>query len=138
MKRLFGLVVVGLLVAAQPPKKDSIEGVWLASSMEMGGMKMPDEQTKDIKLTFTADKVTLNDGRGDQPGSYKLDASKKPATIDITRLEGPEKGTTMKGIYELKGDTLKMAMQHGEGDRPVKFESKPDTTILLIVLKKKK
>ena len=137
MQRLLGLVVVGLLVAAQPAKKDSLEGVWMASSMEMGGQKLPDEQTKNIQLTFTADKATLNDGRGDKPASYKLDATKKPATIDITRLDDSGKGTTLKGIYEIKGDTLKIAMLDGEGERPTTFESKPGTMIILIVFKKK-
>ena len=40
--------------------------------------------------------------------TYKLDASKKPAQIDLTITDGGLKGQTFPAIFQLDGDTLKV------------------------------
>jgi hypothetical protein len=60
-----------------------------------------------------ADKLTLKPevpGHGVRlfKGSYKLDATKKPKTLDITR-QGPHNTKwTLQAIYSLDGDVLKI------------------------------
>ena len=62
-----------------------------------------------------------------------------PKTIDITITDGPGKDNTLKGIYELDGDTQKICWAHAreEPDRPA-FEAKPESGRILQVLEKVK
>jgi uncharacterized protein (TIGR03067 family) len=58
-------------------------------------------------------------------GLFKIDLVAKPKSIDITFSEGPGKGQTHKGIYELKGDTQKFCIAGPNKPRPDAFVSKP-------------
>ena len=41
-------------------------------------------------------------------GTYTIDPSAKPATIDFRNTAGEMKGTTWQGIYEMQGDVLRI------------------------------
>jgi uncharacterized protein (TIGR03067 family) len=64
-------------------------------------------------------------------GDLRIDASKKPAHIDVDL--GAERGLG-KGIFELKGGTLKMCLGGGGNDRPADFSSPKGSNIELVVL----
>jgi uncharacterized protein (TIGR03067 family) len=51
-------------------------------------------------------------------GTFKSDPSKKPKTIDVAipPLKGEKRGQALLGIYELKGDVMKVAFT-GEGEK---------------------
>jgi uncharacterized protein (TIGR03067 family) len=54
-------------------------------------------------------KITLHrGGKLDGHMTYKSDAAGYPKTIDLTPDRGPAKGKTLKGIYELDGNMLKI------------------------------
>ena len=68
-KALLGLLVIGLLIAAdEKPKaddaKEKLKGTWTVVSMERDGQKAPEDQIKGQSLTFEGDKVTFK--RGDE------------------------------------------------------------------------
>jgi uncharacterized protein (TIGR03067 family) len=142
MNKLLTVMVVTLLVAADAPKgddpakKDKLEGSWAATAMERGGQPAPPELVKGLKLTFKGDKVTLLMEGENKEATYKADSTKKPATLDITPTDGPEKGKTMKGIFVIEGDTLKIAMPEGEGERPTEFVTKSGSSTTLVTLKR--
>jgi hypothetical protein len=69
---------------------------------------------------------------------FKLDPSKSPRHIDYEVLEGPAKGGTMQGIYELEGNTVKFCFGPPGGERPSKFESQLGERRTFSVWKKKK
>jgi uncharacterized protein (TIGR03067 family) len=54
---------------------------------------------------------------------FTLDPSRRPATIDYVNLEGPNRGKSQKGIYELENGTLKVCMAVPGGPRPTAFDS---------------
>jgi uncharacterized protein (TIGR03067 family) len=112
--------------------QEKIQGTWVLDSGERGGKQIPDE-AKGVTLTFEGNKVKVKHGDREMTWGFKLDASKKPKAIDVDM-----NGKIGKGIYELKGDTLKIA--HGEeGDpRPKNFESKEGSNVSVVVLKRKK
>jgi uncharacterized protein (TIGR03067 family) len=66
-------------------------------------------------------KITLHRG-GKIVGymSYKADATDFPKTIDLTPDRGPAKGKTLKGIYDLDGNTLKICYVSPATDEPEK------------------
>ena len=71
-------------------------------------------------------------------GSMKVDPNKSPAHIDFTYEDGPAKGTTLKGIYKIEGDTLTICYGGFGKDRPTEFASKPGSGTILIVQKRAK
>jgi uncharacterized protein (TIGR03067 family) len=54
-------------------------------------------------------------------GTFTVDASAKPMTIDMTFTAGPEKGNVNHGIFELKGDTWRLCLNTLGKARPKKF-----------------
>jgi uncharacterized protein (TIGR03067 family) len=116
--------------------KEKLQGTWIAESFEEGGKKAPEEEVKsrNTQVIFAGDKVTLPIKGEGKAFDYKLDQEKKPKEIDVLH----EKGKTAKGIYQVKGDTLELCLDKGDGERPTEFASKEGTTHVLIVLKRKK
>jgi uncharacterized protein (TIGR03067 family) len=139
-KSLLGVFVIGLLLAADEKKpedlKDKLKGVWNVVSMEADGKKAPDEEFKGDTLTFEGDKATHEHKGKKEPATFKLDATKKPAQLDIMPTDGPEKGMTIKMILQLDGDTLKIAAGNGPtAERPKSFD---DKNIMIITVKRAK
>jgi uncharacterized protein (TIGR03067 family) len=138
------LGVFALLLVAADDKdntKKEIErfrGTWKLESLEIEGQALPEEAIKDTRLTIDGNKFTAKDSQATYKGTFKVDISKKPKTIDVTFTEGPEKGTTMIGIYELEGDTYKVCLDPQGKERPTKFESKKGSRNVLEVLKREK
>jgi uncharacterized protein (TIGR03067 family) len=100
------------------------QGTWTFESVEAGGKEQPAAEFKRMTLIFEGDKHTVK--KGDeviQVGTQKLDPSKSPKTIDVTMTEGPSKGTVMLGIYEIRGDTLKVCFDPEGKKRPTEFKS---------------
>jgi len=118
-------------LGAQPGKEDAkkIQGVWVMTAFEKDGNKVP--APAEFKLKIGADKI--EPVGQDDPADYKLGVAKGLGTIDIVGSKGAEKGKTVKGIYELKGDELKICMPSGpEGERPTEFTSKNGAGILYL------
>jgi len=102
-----------------------LQGTWQFVSHEMKGKKTPPEQVAKLKITFTGDKWSVTeDGKEVQTGTQKLDPSKKPPHVDALIIEGGAKGVTMLGIYEIKGDTLKVCFDPEGKERPTSFTAK--------------
>jgi uncharacterized protein (TIGR03067 family) len=103
----------------------ALQGQWSATIAEMDG-KAPADDVKSLKITLLvagAEYRVLADDKPISGGKLKLDASKKPRTIDATITEGPHKGTTQQGIYEIKGDTMVAAFAKPGGARPTEFKT---------------
>jgi uncharacterized protein (TIGR03067 family) len=138
------LVAVGLMVAADKPADDAkkelkkFEGTWKFASVEMGGEKVPLEGLKDAKLELKDNKFTSTIGKEVYKGTFKVDVSKKPKTIDITFTEGPDKDKTFLGIYELDGDTYKVCLDPSGKKRPKEFKTEKGSMVVLEVLKREK
>jgi uncharacterized protein (TIGR03067 family) len=136
------LLTTILVLAAPAPaadgKKDAekIQGTWTILSMERGGEKGPEDKIKNTKVVITDGLMTIKDPMREERANFKLDPAKNPKTIDFT----PEKGKegVVEGIYELKGDTLKLCFTKPGGTRPTEFASKAGTANVLIVLQRDK
>jgi len=102
----------------------NFQGIWNIESSVTGGTEISADQLKGFILIFEGDKHTLKFGdKVFQVGTLKLDPSKSPKTIDVTMTEGPDKGTTMLGIYEIDGDTLRVCFDPQGKKRPTEFKS---------------
>ena len=135
--RLLGFAAAGLmLLAADDPTKNDkvkIQGTWKVEAVTLpNGKPLPADELPDVRMTFDGDKVVMTqDGKKVEEGTFALDPGKKPSAIDLLGKEGK----TGLQIYQLDGDTLKLASA-GEGkDRPTDFEAKG---ISITVLKRQK
>jgi uncharacterized protein (TIGR03067 family) len=135
---LSAVVFVGLSAAADDAKSDlaALQGTWELSYFEQDGKEVKLENV--TKLTFTDDKFVVK--RGDEivaAGSFKLDPSKKPKACETTYNDGPDKGKTFKGIYQIEGDTEKFCRAGLPSDeRPTEFKTKPDSRQVMSVYKR--
>lgn len=101
--------------------KDALQGEWtvVEAKMIQQNNAKDEEQIKGKTFVFKGDKLTA---RGES--DYTIDPSKNPKEIEVVPAEGPEseKGKTFRGIYELKGDELKITFAGPDQPRPKTFD----------------
>jgi uncharacterized protein (TIGR03067 family) len=139
------LLATALLLAAQPAKDDvkkeldKFQGTWRFFSYEEEGTKLGEEALHETSLVIKGDAFTVTEGSNNtMHGTFKFDLSKKPKTIDITFTDGPQKGLTMLGIYELEGDTYKICLNAQGKKRPTEFAAKNGDAVEVLKREKPK
>ncbi len=139
--RLVALALVLLVspgVRADDKDGSALQGTWLPSAAEIGGMAFPDEVRKTIALVIEEDRYTATVGKQVDRGTVKLNPSAKPKEKDVTGTDGPNKGKTILAICELGGDTLRVCYDLGGKGRPTEFKTTEGTRLLLVTCKRKK
>jgi uncharacterized protein (TIGR03067 family) len=106
------------------------KGSWMVISAEKAGMPVPEEIRTSIKVRFEGAKITLEILGQTKEGSFKVDPTKKPATIDLTIED-----KTALGIYQLDKNTLKLCTAEPGEPRPKDFKAEGDKQ-LLVTLKR--
>lgn len=103
-----------------------LEGTWEAVSFVRDGKEEPQAPGK-VLLTFRGNAMTLGAGGAALKATARADATKTPRWIDLAYENGPERGKTVRGVYEVRGDTLRIC--HGDADkaRPAAIASEPGT-----------
>jgi uncharacterized protein (TIGR03067 family) len=107
-----------------------LQGEWKLIKLTEKGREAEDAPKHVNKVTFAGSKLTISmtnpDGKSDvKSATLTLMPQKSPKAIDIVPDEGPEKGQVSPGIYELKGDKLRICAVDGRKskDRPTEFSS---------------
>jgi uncharacterized protein (TIGR03067 family) len=117
-----------------------LQGEWAAVAMEWDGEKIPLAELISTKFVVKGNEITAlarkpNDA--DYKMSFKLDPGKTPKEIDITYLDGPEKGETGKGIYTLEGSRLQACFaEQGSTSRPKAFATVTGSLFTMLTLEK--
>jgi uncharacterized protein (TIGR03067 family) len=123
-------------------RADDLSGKWKIEGGVRNGEKIDKEKVEKVDIEVTKDKITLTDKRMENENKFVMTYKTKegkPNSIEMTIIEGPIKDISAKGIYELKGDTLKLCYNANPGgDAPTAFESKADSQVFLWTLKKAK
>jgi len=112
-----------------------LQGSWLPVSAELSGRPFPEEVRKTISLAISGDSYLVMVGKGVDRGSLHADPSTTPRSLDITGVEGPNKGKTFHAIYDREGDTVRICYDLSGAGRPVAFETKPGTQLFLVTYK---
>jgi len=96
--------------------KELLQGTWRVVGMVRNGDAMPEDDLKEaaMSMRFAGEIATLAKGDRSKDASFTLDETKTPRQIVITPKDGPEKDKPRTNIYELNGDTLKMAFRIGD------------------------
>jgi uncharacterized protein (TIGR03067 family) len=130
--------------AAQEKKAAKVDPAKLVGTYEMvsgvrDGEKVPAERFKGVSFIVTKDAMELKTPDGSFKFSYKVDASKSPAAVDMEITDGPVgKGMKGKGIVAMDGDMLMLAYNPAGGDAPKDFECKKGSGCHSFTMKKEK
>jgi len=104
------------------------QGTWTQVAYERDGVKEPlDEQGWDPITTFTAEEfvVTLADGSIPIKGTYRIDPTRNPKTVDWMDTIGEDAGETLLAIYDLQEDRLIFCAAYPGLERPTEFRTRP-------------
>jgi uncharacterized protein (TIGR03067 family) len=130
------LVSVAQAGEEEKPKsdKDTLQGTWSMVSGIQDGKPMPEDVIKRIQFVVSGDKMTQMMGEQKYEHTYKLNPDKSPKEIDVEFGDGK----VGKGIYELKGDTFKVAHGRPDSPRPKDFASKEGSGVIVAEFKRAK
>lgn len=112
--------------------KDLETGAWKVTKVNQAGKDAPKEfiEKADLKFTFKdGGKLTIASAGESKEGTYKVDATKAPKEIDLKVDKDSD-----KAIYEIKGDTLQLAI--GKSERPKDFKGGNDVIVFTMERKK--
>ena len=140
------LVPIGLAAAQDGDVKKEmgkLQGVWQVQTYEEGGANPSPDFWRTVQFVIKDKQLTI---KGNEALSEKasrillvIDPATKPAVIDFKIEAGTFKGTTLDGIYEVKGDDLKICLRgDGARERPSEFATKSDSQLILFTLKRAK
>jgi uncharacterized protein (TIGR03067 family) len=136
------LCVAGTIAADDPKKTDDAEqfkGEWKLVSMKQGGQAAPAELVKGIRINFDGKDYVNTAGEMVEEGSYTLDATQSPKTIDLDIKKGDDAGKKQLGIYKLEGGKLKLTVaEAGSKDRPKSLETKDGDNNVEFVFEREK
>jgi uncharacterized protein (TIGR03067 family) len=117
-----------------------LHGAWTAAQAQRDGK--PADDVVGHRLSFTGNRFQIQskDGKPLYTGTIRVDPKAKPAAIDFEHTEGELKGRVWKGIYALKGDTLRICDNAPDlaKPRPTAFEAKRGSGYVLITFKRAK
>jgi uncharacterized protein (TIGR03067 family) len=135
------LVLAGADGAQDAAKKEmsQLEGEWSMVSGEANGTAMPKDTVSAGKRVAKDGETTITfAGQVYLKAKFTIDPAKKPKAIDYTMTEGPTKGKTHLGIYELDGDTVKFCFAAPGEERPTEFTAKEGSQRTLSAWKRDK
>ena len=114
-----------------------LSGTWILTSGIVDGQAVPEEIRKKTKLITDRDKFSLSTGAQtgtSEEGTFTIDPTKIPKTVDSVQGSGPDKGKTFLGIYEIIDANHKRACWAPAGKpRPTGFVSRPGSGYILQV-----
>ncbi|MEO8593907.1 MAG: TIGR03067 domain-containing protein [Candidatus Solibacter sp.] len=112
---------------------ESLQGRWKIVSLEMEGQTMGGG---DAQIEVRGARFTTRAMGAEYAGTLTVDEGQTPRRFDLRFDEGPEKGTTALGIYELRGDVWKLCLTTRGGERPKEFAAPAGTGIAFEVLQR--
>jgi uncharacterized protein (TIGR03067 family) len=112
------------------------QGTWRFHSLE-GAKKGPGPDLENRTFFVGGNLFLVREGdKIVQAGTLRVAPGKTPRAVDAEVAKGPFTGNRMLGIYELKGDTLKVCFDP-EGDaRPKTFAARSDSDQFVAVYKR--
>jgi RNA polymerase sigma factor (sigma-70 family) len=116
---------------ADEDDRDKLSGTWKCIFARVDDEPLGQETRTQLRLVMTRDHyTTTRETTVLFDGAYRLDPEARPRTIDISAVEGPDKGKTALGIYAVEGDRFELCYTLGK-ERPGEFRSSRGSGVYL-------
>jgi RNA polymerase sigma factor (sigma-70 family) len=111
---------------------ERLQGTWWLEPDEARGKPVPKEGAKKADtMTINGDQMIEPAGDFEITTTFRIDPNKSPKTIDLLSVAREDFNGVLKeritilqrGIYELRGDTLKICLAPGEKERPKRIQA---------------
>ncbi len=112
-----------------------LQGTWQTVSVEIDGEPLGPGVKKD-RLIIKENAFVLVTRGSNTGGTFTIDPTKRPRTIDTETRLGDNKGTRALGIYVLEEDTLKVCYVPAPHPRPAEFKTTPKSMRALVIYKR--
>lgn len=128
-------ITLSLVTAYAQDAAVPLQGRWVVTGGEHGGKPMNTLNGGVMTITGTAFEIRTVSGNI-LKGTLRLDASKKPALMDMVHADGAE----WEAIYEATADMLRLNyVVKGEKDpRPAAFTTSEKTEESIVILQREK
>jgi uncharacterized protein (TIGR03067 family) len=126
------------LTDAQKEELKKLSGTFTVEVFEEDGKKKAADDLKKMKVVQKGAEWTFHLGEEITQGKDTPHPDKNPKEIDSYYINGPQREKTVKGIYQIDGDTIKYCWADVGKDRPKEFATKADSGLTLLVLKRVK
>jgi uncharacterized protein (TIGR03067 family) len=143
---LWAAAVASAWVAAGLPPTDpaqaemaKLAGTWQLIAAEQDGHKGIDYWVAKHQMTIGRDGTFASRAEGATlaEGNLVLDPGRSPKAVDLRAKGGLPGGVTLYGIYELKGDEVRICYPVTGTDRPTEFTSGAGSRHVLMVYRRK-
>ena len=119
---------------------DALQGTWVTAALTYNGKDFLADGKRGFNFVFKGEEAAI-EGNDAVKKEYakikvKLDPAATPKCMDITVTGGGQLNAVIEGIYELKGDQLKICAKVFGNERPLEFSSPEGSSIVLLVLKR--
>jgi uncharacterized protein (TIGR03067 family) len=104
-----------------------LDGTWLVTAGQLGGVRLPDNAFDDLTLTLRNGRFELGQDRG----RVGLDCCVTPAALDVLIIDGPNRGRFVPAIVERAGGMLRVCYDLGGTQRPATFGAPAGTRYFL-------
>jgi uncharacterized protein (TIGR03067 family) len=140
MNVLFAALLLAVVEPPADPTKltpeQMLQGTWKLVSAQRRGENVPAKEVEGLRVVITGKKLIVKEPKRSEVATFKVDTTKKPLAIDLTSEKNPDKAVL--GIFEVKGDTLKLCWAKSGGPRPTEFSTKKGADEVLFVLRREK
>jgi uncharacterized protein (TIGR03067 family) len=110
---------------------EMLQGTWTIVHLEMDGRKMSGGAAR---IVVRGNRFTTIAMGAAYEGTVVVHQTTAPKSFELHFEQGPEKGNTNLGIYELDGDTWRICLATRGSERPNEFAAPPGTGIALETL----
>lgn len=117
---------------------EKLQGEWAVMFLEIDGVPAGRDIFSAAKIVIDGNHFTSTGMGPIYRGTIELDAAKNPKILNMKFTEGPEKGNTNRGIYELEGDTWKLCLAMTGGPAPAMFATSSGSGYALETLRREK
>lgn len=117
---------------------EQLQGTWYMVTLEVEGARPAPSAFAGAHIIIEGGKFQSIAMGAKYSGTIELDPSTDPKTLRMKFLEGPEKGNTNLGIYELVGDTWRLCLSMTGGPAPKEFATAPRSGHAMEVLNREK
>jgi uncharacterized protein (TIGR03067 family) len=134
------MLLIALAVWASPnltsddtQEAKGLEGKWVLTAGRANGENLPEGARGHVRLIVLADEMILytDSGRSSR-FVYRLNTTATPHLVDLVGIDGKDKDKNLLGIYDLKGDRLRVCRTlNAKIERPKEYTAEAGSKCVL-------